>query len=77
MSPYPHHVGELITLESVPHVVGGAKLHDSRQDEFEKQAADQIEAKRGILRLRAQLRRLEEEHEVLKMAARSFAREPG
>jgi transposase len=45
-------------------------------DKSEKQAAELVEAKSEILRLRAQLRRLEEEHEILKKAARYFAREP-
>ena len=35
----------------------------------EKQAAEQIEAKGEILRLRAQMRRLEEERDLLKKAA--------
>lgn len=42
----------------------------------EKQVAELIEAKSEILRLRAQLRRLEEERDLLKKAARYFAREP-
>jgi transposase len=42
----------------------------------EKQAAELIEAKGEILRLRAQMRRLEEERDLLKKAARYFAREP-
>ena len=41
----------------------------------EKQAAELIEAKGEILRLRAQMRRLEEERDLLKKAARYFARE--
>ena len=45
-------------------------------DKSEKQAAELVEAKSEILRLRAQLRRLEEECEILKKAARYFAREP-
>lgn len=45
-------------------------------DKSEKQAAELVEAKSEILRLRAQLRRLEEEREILKKAARYFAREP-
>lgn len=44
-------------------------------DNSEKQAADLIEAKSEILRLRAQLRRTEEERDILKKAARYFARE--
>lgn len=42
----------------------------------EKQAAELVEAKSEILRLRAQMRRLEEERDLLKKAARYFAREP-
>ena len=47
-----------------------------RPDNSEKQAAELIEAKSEILRLRAQLRRTEEERDILKKAARYFAREP-
>lgn len=39
------------------------------------QAAELVEAKSEILRLRAQLRRTEEEREILKKAARYFAKE--
>jgi transposase len=42
----------------------------------EKQAAELIEAKSETLRLEAQLRRTEEERDILKKAARYFAREP-
>ena len=45
-------------------------------DQTEKQAADLLEAKSEILRLRAQMRRVEEERDILKKAARYFAREP-
>jgi transposase len=45
-------------------------------DKDEKQAAELIEAKGEILRLRAQMRRLEEERDLLKKAARYFAKEP-
>jgi len=44
-------------------------------DNTEKQATELIEAKSEILRLRAQLRRTEEERDILKKAARYFARE--
>jgi transposase len=47
-----------------------------RPDNSEKQAAELIEAKSEILRLRAQLRRTEEERDILKKAARYFAKEP-
>lgn len=47
-----------------------------RPDNSEKQASELIEAKSEILRLRAQLRRTEEERDILKKAARYFAKEP-
>ena len=48
-----------------------------RPDKTEQHAADLVEAKSEVLRLRAQLRRTEEERDILKKAARYFAREPG
>jgi transposase len=45
-------------------------------DKSEKQVAELLEAKSEILRLRAQMRRVEEERDILKKAARYFAREP-
>jgi transposase len=45
-------------------------------DKTEKQASELLEAKSEILKLRAQLRRVEEERDILKKAARYFAREP-
>ena len=45
-------------------------------DKTEKQVAELLEAKSKILRLRAQMRRVEEERDILKKAARYFAREP-
>lgn len=45
-------------------------------DKTERQASELLEAKSEILRLRAQLRRTEEERDILKKAARYFAREP-
>lgn len=45
-------------------------------DKTEKQIAELLEAKSEILRLRAQMRRVEEERDILKKAARYFAREP-
>jgi transposase len=45
-------------------------------DKTEKQVTELVEAKSEILRLRAQLRRTEEERDILKKAARYFAREP-
>ena len=47
-----------------------------KPDKTEKQAAELIEAKSEILKLRAQLRRTEEERDILKKAARYFAKEP-
>lgn len=47
-----------------------------KPDNTEKQAAELNEAKSEILRLRAQLRRIEEERDILKKAARYFAKEP-
>jgi transposase len=45
-------------------------------DKAEKHATELVEAKSEILRLRAQLRRTEEERDILKKAARYFAKEP-
>jgi len=45
-------------------------------DKSERQASELLEAKSEILRLRAQMCRLEEERDILKKAARYFAREP-
>ena len=42
----------------------------------EQHARDLLEAKSEILKLRAQLKRTEEERDILKKAARYFAREP-
>ena len=43
----------------------------------EEQRADELlEAKKEILRLRAELRRVQEERDILKKAAAYFAREP-
>jgi transposase len=47
-----------------------------KPDRTEEQAAALIEAKSEVLKLRAQLRRTEEERDILKKAARYFAREP-
>ena len=43
--------------------------------DHESQANELIEAKSEVLRLRAQLRRAEEERDILKKAARYFAKE--
>ena len=45
-------------------------------DRSEQRAAELTEAKGEIPRLRAQLRRTEEERDILKKAARYFAKEP-
>ena len=46
-----------------------------KPDTTERKEAELVEAKSEILRLRAQLRRTEEERDILKKAARYFARE--
>lgn len=47
-----------------------------KPDITDQQAAEINEAKREILRLKAQLRRAEEERDILKKAARYFASQP-
>lgn len=47
-----------------------------KPEKSDEQAAELVEAKSEILRLRAQMRRVEEERDILKKAARYFAREP-
>ena len=47
-----------------------------KPDKTEKEARELLEAKSEILRLRAQLRCTEEERDILKKAARYFAKEP-
>ena len=47
-----------------------------RPNESESQAEELAAAKSEILKLRGQMRRLEEERDILKKAARYFAREP-
>ena len=47
-----------------------------KPDKTEEQAAVLIEARSEVLKLRAQLKRTEEERDILKKAARYFAREP-
>ena len=44
-------------------------------DTSEQQSKELLEAKSEILRLRAQMRRLEEERDLLKKAARYFAKD--
>ena len=48
-----------------------------KPNKTEQHASELIEAKSEILKLRAQLRRTEEERDILKKAAAYFAREPG
>jgi transposase len=48
-----------------------------KPNKSEQHATELVEAKSEILRLRAQLRRTEEERDILKKAAAYFAREPG
>ena len=48
--------------------------HYNLQDKSDKQTAELAEAKKENLRLRAQMRRIEEECDILKKAARYFAR---
>lgn len=45
-------------------------------DRSEQQSKELLEAKSEILRLRAEMRRVEEERDLLKNAARYFARQP-
>jgi transposase len=47
-----------------------------KPDKTEQHASDLLEAKSEILKLRAQLRRTEEERDILKKAARYFAKDP-
>lgn len=51
-------------------------LRAIKQDNSEQHARDLLEAKSEILKLRAQLKRTEEERDILNKAARYFAREP-
>lgn len=47
-----------------------------KPDKTEQHASDLLEAKSEILKLRAQLRRTEEERDILKKAARYFTKDP-
>lgn len=51
-------------------------LQAIKPDNSEQHARDLLEAKSEILKLRAQLKRTEEERDILKKAARYFAGEP-
>ena len=48
----------------------------AQPDEADTRLAELVEARSEILKLRAQLKRTEEERDILKKAARYFAREP-
>ncbi len=60
-----------VSAHSLYKWVNAVKPHEN-----EAQANELIEAKSEILKLRAQLHRTEEERDILKKAARYFAREP-
>ncbi len=47
-----------------------------KPDQKEQSTAELVEAKSEVLKLRAQLRRTEEERDILKKAARYFAAQP-
>jgi transposase len=47
-----------------------------KPDDSEKRSSELIDAKSEVLKLRAQLRRTEEERDILKKAARYFAQQP-
>lgn len=47
-----------------------------KPDKTDQQATELVAAKSEILKLKAQLRRTEEERDILKKAARYFAKEP-
>ncbi|EMG4014711.1 transposase [Klebsiella pneumoniae] len=51
-------------------------LRAVKPDNSGQQAQDLLDARTEILRLKAQLKRTEEERDILKKAARYFAREP-
>lgn len=47
-----------------------------KPDKTDEQAAALVEARSEVLKLRAQLKRVEEERDILKKAARYFAQDP-
>jgi len=47
-----------------------------KPDKSEQHAADLVQARSEVLKLRAQLERTEEERDILKKTARYFAKEP-
>jgi transposase len=48
----------------------------AQPDDSEQRASELLQAKSEVLKLRAQLRRTEEERDILKKAARYFAQQP-
>jgi transposase len=52
-------------------------VKNARPNRSEQRAEELVEAKSEILKLRAELRRTQEERDILKKAAAYFAREPG
>ena len=48
----------------------------AQPDESDRRDAELVEARSEVLKLRAQLKRTEEERDILKKAARYFAKEP-
>jgi transposase len=71
-----HSVAEVATrLDVSPHSIY-KWVKAVRPDKSEQTDKDLLEAKREILKLRAQLRRSEEERDILKKAARYFASQP-
>jgi transposase len=57
--------------------VCGSGVKPAKPNGDEEQAEELAQTKREILKLRADMRRLEDECDVLKKAARYFAKEPG
>ena len=51
-------------------------VKSAKPDKSAQHNAELVEARSEILKLRAQLRRTEEERDILKKAARYFAKEP-
>ena len=71
-----HSVAEVATrLDVSPHSIY-KWVKAVRPDKSEQTDKDLLEAKSEILKLRAQLRRSEEERDILKKAARYFACQP-
>ena len=48
----------------------------AKPDDSEQRVSELLQAKSEVLKLRAQLRRTEEERDILKKAARYFAQQP-